>query len=151
MHRLEPFAVAPAQMKAWYEFSMSLKALEPGVQELVKIRSSQINGCARCLQMHTADARKAGESDERLFLLEAWRETEGVYTEREQAALAWTESLTRLAEKGAPDDVYERLEQVFNAEEQVELTLLINVINGWNRLGVGFAGPVRSTAEIKAA
>jgi AhpD family alkylhydroperoxidase len=105
--------------------------------ELVKIRASQINGCARCLHMHTADARKHGETEERLYLLYTWRESP-LYSERERAALAWTEALTLVSETRAPDDVYRTLRANFTEEEQVTLTLLIVAINGWNRIQVGF-------------
>jgi AhpD family alkylhydroperoxidase len=105
--------------------------------ELVKIRASQINGCAFCLHMHTADARKHGETEQRLYLLYAWRESP-LYSERERAALGWTEALTLLSQTHAPDDAYQALRAHFTAEEQVTLTLLIVAINGWNRIQVGF-------------
>jgi len=117
--------------------------------ELVKIRASQINGCAFCLHMHTASARKHGETEERLYLLDAWRESP-LYTDRERAALAWTEALTLVAETHAPDDVYQALRAQFNEEEQVKLTLLIVAINGWNRIQIGFRA-VHPVAERKAA
>ena len=110
--------------------------LEPLLLELVKTRASQINGCAYCIQMHTRDARKLGESDERLHLLPAWRET-AVYSPRERAALAWTEALTLLTEGHAPDAVYEDVRAQFSAEEVGNLSLAIAVINAWNRLAVG--------------
>jgi AhpD family alkylhydroperoxidase len=117
--------------------------------ELVRIRASQINGCAMCLHMHTADARKQGETEERLYLLDAWRESP-LYTPRERAALAWTEALTLVAETRAPDEVYEELRAHFTEQEQVNLTLLIVAINGWNRLNVGFR-TVHPVAESQAA
>ncbi|HET8613355.1 MAG TPA: carboxymuconolactone decarboxylase family protein [Sphingomonas sp.] len=137
--RLDPFAAAPAAMKAWFTLSTQIDqcGLERGLLELVKIRSSQINGCANCLNMHTHDARKAGETEQRIYVLSAWREAP-FYTDRERAALAWTEHLTLVADKRAPDDVYAALKSQFSEEEQVQLTLMINVINGWNRLAVGF-------------
>jgi len=137
--RLDPFAAAPAVMKAWFALSNQVDqcGLERGLLELVKIRSSQINGCANCLNMHTHDARKAGETEQRIYVLSAWREAP-FYTDRERAALAWTEHLTLVADKRAPDDVYAALKSQFSEEEQVQLTLMINVINGWNRLAVGF-------------
>ena len=107
--------------------------------ELVKIRASQINGCAFCLHMHTASAREHGETEERLYLLDAWRESP-LYSERERAALAWTEALTLVAETRAPDEDYHALQAQFTEEEQVKLTLLIVAINGWNRIQVGFRG-----------
>ncbi len=137
--RLNPFAVAPALMQAWLEFGEQIQrtGLEESLTELVKIRASQINGCARCLHMHTADARKQGETEERLYLLDAWRESP-LYSERERAALAWAEALTRVAETRAPDDAYQALRAHFTEEEQVALSLLIVAINGWNQLNVGF-------------
>ena len=137
--RLNAFAAAPAPMKLWLEFGQGLKqsSLEESLMDLVVTRASQINGCAFCLDMHTADARKRGETEQRLYLLDAWRDSP-LYSERERAALAWTEALTRLTEMGAPDDVYQALKAEFSEEEQVKLTLLIVVINGWNRIQVGF-------------
>jgi AhpD family alkylhydroperoxidase len=112
--------------------------LEHSLQELVKTRASQINGCAFCLHMHTRDARAAGETEERLYLLDAWRESP-LYTERERAALAYTEALTRLSETAnVADDVFAALKASFTEEEMVELTLLINTINAWNRFNVAF-------------
>jgi AhpD family alkylhydroperoxidase len=137
--RLNPFAAAPGPMQQWLEFSKSIhqNGLENSLVELVLTRASQINGCAACLQMHTADARKHGETEERLYLLDAWRESP-LYTARERAALAWTEALTLLPQTHAPDDAYETLRLHFSEEEQVKLSLLIVVINGWNRINVGF-------------
>ncbi len=111
--------------------------LEASLIELVKMRASQINRCAFCLDMHSRDARKGGESEQRLYLLTAWREAP-LYSEREQAALAWTEHLTRLPTDGAPEDAYQRLRAVFNDSEIANLTVLIGMINLWNRVGVGF-------------
>jgi AhpD family alkylhydroperoxidase len=137
--RLNPFAAAPQPMKAWLEYGQSVSklGLEASLMELVKIRASQINGCAFCLDMHAAAARKAGETEQRLYLLDAWRDSP-LYSERERAALAWTEALTWLADKGAPDEVYQALKAHFSDEEQVALSLLIVTINGWNRIQVGF-------------
>ena len=116
----------------------------------MKVRASQINGCAVCLHMHTASARKLGESEERLYLLDAWRESP-LYSERERAAPAWTDALTRVSETHAPDDVYRALQAQFTAEEQATLTLLIVAINGWNRIRVGFRAdhPVDERREIQ--
>src|SRR5690348_1548635 len=119
------------------ESQVVANGLEPALMELVKIRASQINGCAYCLHMHTAAARENGETEERLYLLDAWRESP-LYTDRERAALDWTEALTLVADTRAPDDVYQRLTEQFSEEEQVKLTLLIVAINGFNRLAVGF-------------
>jgi AhpD family alkylhydroperoxidase len=137
--RLEYQKVAPAALKALLDLQKHVNdsGLEHSLQELVKTRASQINGCGYCLHMHTRDARAAGETEERLHVLAAWRESP-LYTERERAALAWTEALTLIAERGAPDDVYSDLKACFAEEEMVELTLLITTINAWNRLNVAF-------------
>jgi AhpD family alkylhydroperoxidase len=137
--RLNTFAAAPAPMKSWLDWSTSIlkSGLEDSLMELVKIRASQINGCAVCLHMHTTAARKHGETEERLYLLDAWRESP-LYSERERAALAWTEALTLVSETHAPDDVYRDMHAQFTEQEQVTLTLLIVAINGWNRIQVGF-------------
>jgi AhpD family alkylhydroperoxidase len=137
--RLNPFAAAPAAMQSWLDFSKGVLrfGLEDSLMELVEIRASQINGCAPCLYMHTAAARSHGETEERLYLLDAWRESP-LYSERERAALGWTEALTLVTETRAPDDDYQAVQAQFTAEEQVALTLLIITINGWNRIQVGF-------------
>ncbi len=109
--------------------------------ELIKIRASQINGCAHCLEMHTKEVLALGENDQRIYLLSAWREAP-FYSEREGAALAWCEALTNLPQSGAPDDVYEEVKQHFTDKELVELTLAIVAINSWNRLAVGFKSEV---------
>jgi AhpD family alkylhydroperoxidase len=140
--RLNAFTAAPALMQAWLDWGRGLTqsaGLEESLMELVKIRASQINACAFCLHMHTADARKAGETETRLFLLDAWRESPP-YSARERAALAWTEALTLVAETHAPDEAYAELKRHFTEAEQVGLTLLIVAINGWNRVQVGFRG-----------
>ena len=149
--RLNPFSAAPAAMRSWLEYSQSFAGgnLEENLMELVKIRASQINGCAFCLDMHTFAARKRGETEQRLYLLDAWRDSP-LYRERERAALAWTEALTRLSETRAPDDVYQALKAEFTEEEQVTLTLLIVAINGWNRIQVGFRA-VHPREERRAA
>jgi AhpD family alkylhydroperoxidase len=117
--------------------------LEPKLRELVKLRASQINGCAHCVDMHTKDARAIGEDEQRLHLVAVWREAPG-FTPRERAALAWTEALTLLAETGAPDDVYAAIAREFDPAEQVALSLAIVAINGWNRLSVAFRRPAGS-------
>jgi AhpD family alkylhydroperoxidase len=111
--------------------------LEQRLIELVKMRASQINGCAYCLDMHSRDARRAGETEQRLYLLDAWHET-SLYTPREQAALAWTDAVTRIADTHAPDDVYEGLRSHFSEKEIVDLTILVGMINLWNRLAISF-------------
>ncbi len=137
--RANPYTAAPELTQAWLAFSNKVAAsgLEKPLLELVKIRASQINGCANCLNMHTYEARQAGETEQRIHLLAAWREAP-CYTDRERAALAWTDHLTLVAEKRAPDDVYAALDAQFSKAEQIQLTMMINVINGWNRLAVGF-------------
>ncbi len=149
--RTEPFNAAPAPMKLWLEMSENIAPnLEYSLKELVKIRASQINGCANCLNMHTADARKAGETEQRIYLLSAWHEAP-CFSPRERAALAWVDALTLVSTARAPDAIYDDLAAHFSGEEQVELTLMINVINGWNRIALGFAmfhgeAPVREAA-----
>jgi AhpD family alkylhydroperoxidase len=125
-------------------------SLEPKLKELLKIRASQINGCAYCLDMHTKDARSIGESEQRIYVLAAWREAP-FYSPRERAALAWCESLTLISQTGAPADVYIELEHLFNPEEIVELTLAIVTINSWNRLSVGLGTDVGSYTAHKNA
>ena len=136
------FKLAPDAIKAMTALESSIKdsGLEHSLLHLVKLRASQINGCAFCIHMHTTDARKLGETEMRLYMLNAWRES-SLYSGRERAALAWTESLTRLAETGAPDADYEVFKAAFNEKEQVYLTMLIGSINVWNRLQVGFRAP----------
>ena len=149
--RLNAFEAAPALMKGWLEWGQGLlkDGLEKSLADLVKIRASQINGCAFCLHMHATAARAHGENEERLYLLDAWRESP-LYRDRERAALAWTEALTLLPETHAPDDVYAAVKAQFSEEEQVKLTLLIVAINGWNRLQVGFRA-VHPVEERRAA
>jgi AhpD family alkylhydroperoxidase len=124
--------------------------IEHKLLELVKIRASQINGCAHCLEMHTKDAIAIGEDEQRLHVLAAWREAP-FYSERERAALEWCEALTELPEKGAPDILYEKLTGLFKQEEIVELTMAVVVINSWNRLNVGFRSPVGNYVSHKKA
>ena len=136
--KITPFAAAPELMQRWLDTSNAVAAsLEPSLIELVKIRASLINGCANCINMHTVDARAKGETEQRIYLLSAWREAP-VYSERERAALAWTEALTRISEGHTHEAAYAALKEQFSEEEQVKLTLMINIINGWNRLAVGF-------------
>jgi AhpD family alkylhydroperoxidase len=111
--------------------------LEPSLIELVKMRTSQINGCAFCLDMHSKDARAAGETEQRLYALNAWSETP-FFTDRERAALAWTEAVTLVADGHVPDAVYEEAMQQFSEEELVNLTMAVVTINGWNRLSIAF-------------
>jgi AhpD family alkylhydroperoxidase len=117
--------------------------LEESLLELVRMRASQINGCAYCLDMHSKDARATGESEQRLYTLSAWHEAP-FYSERERAALAWTEALTRIADGGVPDELFARTREHFTEAEIVDLSLAIVAINGWNRLSVAFRPVVGS-------
>jgi AhpD family alkylhydroperoxidase len=150
MNANELFAAAPDLMKKWMGTSLAAaSSLEASLIRLVEIRSSQINGCANCINLHTQEARAQGESEQRIYLLSAWREAP-CYSERERAALGWTEALTRLSEGHALESAREALQEQFSEEEQVKLTVMINVINGWNRLAVGF-GMFIDPAEAKTA
>ena len=137
--RLDYKNVSPVAYQAMLALEQCVREfhLEKAIVELIKTRASQINGCAYCLDMHTQDARAAGESEQRLYTLPAWRETP-FFTERERAALEWTESITRIADTHAPDATYQRVRQYFTERELVELTLAIVAINGWNRLAIAF-------------
>jgi len=137
--RLNYSEVAPSAMKGMLELEKYVhgSGLERTLYELVKTRASQINGCAYCIDMHTKDARRAGETEQRLYALDAWQETP-FYTQRERAALAWTEALTLISENDVPESLYEATSVHFNEEEIVALTMAIIAINGWNRLAIGF-------------
>ncbi len=137
--RIQYARVRPDGYKAMFGLQQYVNesGLEHSLLELVKMRASQINGCAFCLDMHSRDAMGAGESAQRLLLLDAWRETP-LYTERERAALEWTEALTKLTEGHVPDAVFEAARAQFSEAELVDLSLAIVAINGWNRLGVAF-------------
>ncbi|MBD0272197.1 MAG: carboxymuconolactone decarboxylase family protein [Acetobacteraceae bacterium] len=151
--RLDAGAASPAAMKAVLGVETYIRGcgLEPGLIDLVKMRASQINGCAFCLDMHSHDARRRGETEQRLYLLDAWREV-ALYSPRERAALGWTEALTRVAETRAPDEDYAELRRHFSEKEVADLTTLVGLINLWNRLCVGLRvqPPVRR-AEAEAA
>ncbi|VVN05820.1 hypothetical protein PS645_03530 [Pseudomonas fluorescens] len=137
--RIDFYTASPDALKAMIalQSAVSKLPLENSLIELVKLRASQINGCAFCLDLHTADARKGGETERRLYTLSAWRETP-FFTPRERAALAWTESLTLLSQTHAPDEDYEFALAQFTPKEMVDLTVAITTINAWNRLAVGF-------------
>jgi len=137
--RLDAHAAAPEALRALggLQHYVNRCGLEDSLLELVKIRASQLNGCAFCLHMHTTDARRQGETELRLYMLDAWRESP-LYSPRERAALAWTEALTLVAATRAPDEDYAALAEHFSPAEQVNLTMAINAINAWNRLAVGF-------------
>jgi AhpD family alkylhydroperoxidase len=139
MERLDPLKASPDAYQAMLALSRyaETNGIEHSLLELVKMRASQINQCAFCIDMHAADAREHGESERRLYALSAWRDT-NFFTPRERAALAWTEALTRLSQ-GHPDDAdYRTLKEHFSEREMVDLTLAIVTINGWNRISVGF-------------
>ena len=140
--RLNYAQVAPQSYKTMLDFSNYTKTsvLEGPLKELVKIRASQMNGCAYCLDMHTKDARAAGETETRIFMLNAWRESD-LYTAREKAALAWTEALTLISETHAPGDVYQEVRNFFSEKEIVDLAHAIVVINSWNRFMMAFRVP----------
>jgi AhpD family alkylhydroperoxidase len=136
--RLNPYTVAPdgvAALRAVEKYLPSC-GLDQRLIALVKTRVSQINGCAYCLHMHTEDARKLGESDVRLHLLDAWRES-NLYSPRERAALAWAESLTHIAATHAPDPIYDEARRQFSEKEVADLSIAIAMINAWNRLAIG--------------
>ncbi|HEX7010356.1 MAG TPA: carboxymuconolactone decarboxylase family protein [Phycisphaeraceae bacterium] len=137
--RINYVKAAPDAIKAMrgLEAYVRQSGLEAGLLELIKLRASQINGCAYCIDMHTKDARARGESEQRLYALTAWRETP-FYTDRERAALAWTEALTLIHEGHVPDEVYEQVREQFSEKELVDLTMAVVAINGWNRLAISF-------------
>jgi AhpD family alkylhydroperoxidase len=145
--RLNPYQAAPEAMKSIraLETTVQQSGLEPSLIELVRTRASQINGCAFCLHMHTSDARAKGESEERLYLLDAWRESP-LYSERERAALAWTEAVTLISQTHAPDAVYDEVRRHFAEDELVKLTHLIVTINAWNRIAISFRSVHPATA-----
>ena len=149
--RLEIQKIAPQAYRAMTGLESYIRnsGLEPALLELVKLRASQINDCAYCIDMHSKDARAHGETEQRLYGLTAWRETP-FYTDTERAALAWTEALTLINETHAPDDVYEEVRRHFSEVEIVNLTMAIVTINGWNRLALGFR-MVPGTYEPKAS
>jgi len=138
--RLESQKVAPGAYHALLALENYLRKssrLEPSLLELVKMRASQINGCAYCLDMHSKDARANGETEQRLYALNAWRETP-FFTDRERAALAWTEAVTLVSQDHVPDSVYDEVRPRFKDEELVNLTLAVATINAWNRLAISF-------------
>jgi AhpD family alkylhydroperoxidase len=150
--RIDAMKVAPAAYKAMAGLQgyVDQSGLERSLLELVKIRTSQINGCAFCLVMHTNEARKLGETDDRMHLLNAWREVP-VFSERERAGLAWVEAVTLVADSHVPDDVYEEAHKQFSEKELVDLTMAIVAINGWNRLSIAMrAQPHVKTAKAAA-
>jgi len=137
--RIDFYKASPEAIKAMIALEQRImkSSLEKPLIELVRLRASQINGCAYCMDMHSADARKAGEDERRLATLGAWRETP-FFSERERAALAWTEALTLVSSSHVPDDVWESVQPEFTPEEITDLTLLVVAINGWNRFSIAF-------------
>jgi AhpD family alkylhydroperoxidase len=151
--RLDYAKLAPEPVKALYSLEKYLGdcGLEHTLRELVKIRASQINGCAFCIDMHTKDARAAGETEQRIYALNAWRETP-FFTARERAALAWTEAVTRISEEGVPDDLYEEAADQLSEKELVDLTWAVAAINAWNRMAISFrAVPGAYKPHVRAA
>lgn len=147
--RLNPFKAASDTVKAMVavEKIIADSGLEKSLLELVKMRASQINGCTYCLYTHATDARRAGETEMRLYLLDGWRAST-IYTDRERAALAWTEALTLVASKGAPEQDFVQLAAQFTETEQANLTIAIGVINLWNRLQIGSGATHPSIAQV---
>jgi AhpD family alkylhydroperoxidase len=137
--RLDARKAAPEVYRAMLALESAVKSsgLERNLLDLVRLRASQINGCAYCIDMHSKDLRAEGEGEERLYLLEAWREAP-FYSDRERAALAWTEAVTQIAEGHVPDEVYVEARKHFRDDELVKLTLAVVAINGWNRFGIAF-------------
>ncbi len=136
--RIDYSKASPAALKAMYalQVAVNTSGLEPSLQELVKLRVSQINGCAFCIDMHFREAKAKGEKEERLYLLDAWRESP-VYTDRERAALAWAEAVTLVSQTHVPDEVFAEARKHFDESELVNLTLAVVAINGWNRFSIG--------------
>jgi len=141
--RIDYNKVSPGAFRAMFGLEKYVHecGLEPSLLQLVKMRASQINGCAYCLDMHSKDARAEGETEQRLYVLNAWREAP-FYSERERAALAWTEALTLIAENHVPDEIYNEVRQHFSEKELADLSLAVIAINGWNRLSISFRAEV---------
>ena len=150
--RLDYAKVSPKALQAMFGLQayVNRSGLEHGLLELVKMRASQLNGCAYCLDMHSKDARAAGETEQRLYLLDAWREAP-FYTPRERAALEWTEAVTRVDRGHVPDAVYADAREHFTEQELVDLTLAVVAINGWNRLAIAFRAEAGSYQPARVA
>jgi AhpD family alkylhydroperoxidase len=152
--RVDAIKAAPAAMQAMLALESYVQScgLEKSLVHLVKTRASQINGCAYCLDMHTHEARRDGESEQRLYVLSAWHESP-VYSEKERAALAWTEAVTLVSETHVPDDLYELARSQFSESELVNLTLLVGTINAWNRLAISFrtVHPIRVPVQNRSS
>jgi len=149
--RINYSKAAPEVLRAMMGLEQQVlkSGLEQPLLNLVKLRASQINGCAYCIDMHSKDARAQGETEQRLYELDAWRET-GYYSGRERAALAWTEAVTLVANGHVPDEVYKEVREVFSEAELVNLTLAVVAINGWNRLGIAFRAEPGSYQAVEA-
>lgn len=143
--RLDYYSIAPEALQIMLKFEEYNKStnLEPTLLELVKIRASQINGCAFCLNMHTKDARKKGETEQRIYCLNAWRET-SLYTEKERVALQLTEAITEISKNHISDELYNETREFFSEKDFVDLVYAINTINSWNRLAITMKIPVES-------
>lgn len=143
--RIDYAKVGPGALRAMYGLEQYVRqsGLEPSLIELVKLRVSYMNGCAYCVDMHTKDARAAGESEQRLYAVPVWAETP-FFTDRERAALAWAETVTRLGHGGVPDTAFQAAREQFSEEELVALTMAVIAINGWNRLAISFRADVGS-------
>lgn len=143
--RLDYYSIAPEALQIMLKFEEYNKStnLEPTLLELVKIRASQINGCAFCLNMHTKDARKKGETEQRIYCLNAWRET-SLYTEKERVALQLTEAITEISKNHISDELYNEIREFFSEKDFVDLVYAINTINSWNRLAITMKIPVES-------
>ncbi|MGE5530820.1 MAG: carboxymuconolactone decarboxylase family protein [Bacteroidota bacterium] len=146
--RIEYYQMGSEGLKLMLQVEAFIKtmSIEPSLRELIKIRASQINGCAFCLSMHTQEARQAGETEQRLYCLSAWRECT-FYTERERAALALTEAVTLISQHGVSDALYNEVRGQFNEKEYLDLVLLINQINSWNRLSIAMGNTPEQTAS----
>jgi AhpD family alkylhydroperoxidase len=143
--RIDYVRIAPGAVRAMFglERYAATSRIEPPLRELVKLRASLLNGCAYCIDMHSKDARASGETEQRLYGLTAWRETP-FYTQRERAALAWTDALTRVGETHVPDDVFQEARAQFSEEELIDLTMVVVAINAWNRITISFRPEVGS-------
>ena len=139
INRIENIENALGAMQAMRELEkyLSTSSIEPNLLHLVKMRVSQINGCAFCLDMHSKDLRAAGETEQRIYLLNAWRET-SLYSERERSALEWAEAVTNISNGHVPQEIFEKARQTFSEKELVDLTLAVVAINGWNRISIAF-------------
>jgi AhpD family alkylhydroperoxidase len=152
-HRMNYASASPEALRPLYEAGRYLRSkttLESSLLHLVNLRASQMNGCAFCIAMHWREAKEDGLGDDQLHGLLAWREAPW-YSDRERAALAWTESLTDIAHSHAPDDVYEQARGAFSERELVDLTLAISTINSWNRISIGFRTPPETAADVIAS